>query len=98
MRKASVMLVLALLGSVLLVPSVAQADSSQEAACWGQASAVFAKTGEMGLHASQQPTPRLGLGNLASALYEAGDIDDDSLQALGAFVAGELGYSIKACQ
>jgi hypothetical protein len=53
--------------------------------------------GEMGEHASQEPTPRLGLGNLARALYDAGVIADDSMQALGAFVAAELGLSIDAC-
>jgi hypothetical protein len=96
MRKLSVVFVLALLVSVLLVPTVAQAAPSDQA-CWGQATAVFAQTGEMGAHASQQPTPRLGLRNLAVALYEAGVIEDDSMQALGVFVANELGLSIDAC-
>ena len=67
-------------------------------ACWGQASAVFAQTGEMGEHASQEETPRLGLRNLARALVEQGVIADDSMQALGAFVADTLGLSIDACQ
>jgi hypothetical protein len=98
MRKVSVVLVLALLVSVLVVPSVAQAGTTQEAACWGQASVVFAQTGEMGAHASQQPTPRLGLRNLARALYDAGVTPDDSMQSLGAFVAEAEGLSIDACQ
>jgi hypothetical protein len=72
------------------------AQSSQ--ACWGQATKVFAQTGAMGEHASQQPTPRLGLRNLARSLYEQGVLPDDSIQALGAFVATELGLSIEACQ
>jgi hypothetical protein len=97
MRKLFVAVVLVLLVAMLLPSSVAQADTDQEDACWGQASAIFAQTGEMGKHASEEPTPRLGLGNLARALYEAGVIPDDSLQALGAFVAGELGYSVDAC-
>jgi len=66
-------------------------------ACWGQASAVFAQTGEMGLHSSSQPTPRMGLHNLAVALYEAGVIPEASLSALGVFVADALGLSIDAC-
>ena len=66
--------------------------------CWGQASAVFAQTGAMGKHASQQPTPRLGLRNLARALHEADVIPNDSMQALGTFVANELGLTIEACQ
>ena len=96
MRKLSVILVLALLVSVLLVSTIAQADADDQA-CWGQATAVFAQTGEMGNYASQQPTPRLGLRNLARALYEGGVIDADTMQALGVFVTTELGLSIDAC-
>lgn len=66
-------------------------------ACWGQATRVFAQTGVMGEHASQEPTPRLGLRNLARALADAGIIADDTMQALGQFVATELGLSIDAC-
>jgi len=66
-------------------------------ACWGQATAVFAQMGLMGQHASQQPTPRVGLRNLARELFELGLIPDDSMQSLGAFVANELGLSIEAC-
>jgi hypothetical protein len=66
-------------------------------ACWGQASAVYAQMGEMGLHSSQQPNPRLGLRNLARALFEQGAIPDDSMEALGVFVATALGLSIDAC-
>jgi hypothetical protein len=98
MRKVSVVFILALLVSLLLVPTVAQADTDQGNACWGQATAVFAQMGDMGAHASQQPTPRLGLGNLAKALYEAGVIPEGSMQALGVFVADELGLSVEACQ
>jgi len=53
--------------------------------------------GEMGEHASQQPTPRVGLRNLARLLFEQGVITEDTMQALGQFVAGELGLSIEAC-
>lgn len=66
-------------------------------ACWGQASAVFAQMGEMGEHSSSFDTPRVGLRNLARMLYERGDIEDDTMQALGAFVAAALGLSIDAC-
>jgi hypothetical protein len=97
MKKLSVLLVLALLVSAVLTTAVAQAAPSDQS-CWGQASAVFAQTGEMGEHASQQPTPRLGLRNLARALSEQGVIADDSMQSLGAFVADALGLSIDACQ
>lgn len=67
-------------------------------ACWGQATRVFAQMGVMGEHASQQETPRVGLRNLARALYAQGVLEDDTLQALGAFVAKELGLTIEACQ
>lgn len=82
--------------SVVFVPANIQAAPSDQA-CWGQATKVFAKMGEMGEHARQQSTPRLGLRNLARALYRDGVIADDSMQALGAFVAAELGLSIDAC-
>jgi hypothetical protein len=71
--------------------------TANDRACWGQATQVFARMGLMGAHASQFPTPRLGLRNLARALYEQGVIPDDSMQALGAFVAAELKLSIRAC-
>jgi len=77
--------------------ALAEASAAASAACWGQASAVFAQTGVMGEHASQQPNPRLGLRNLARALAELGVIPDDSMASLGAFVAGELGLEIEAC-
>jgi hypothetical protein len=80
-------------------PSFAQVVNSQgdDQACWGQATRVFAAMGVMGEHASQYETPRLGLRNLARALYEIGAIADDSMQALGAFVATAEQLSIDAC-
>jgi hypothetical protein len=76
----------------------AAAHPSNPASCWGQASAVFAQMGEMGEHSSSFETPRLGLRNLARALYAQGVIEDDTMQALGAFVAAELGLDIEACR
>ena len=54
----------------------AHAAQPDAAACWGQASAVFAQTdtGVMGEHSSAEPTPRIGLRNLARALADAGII------------------------
>lgn len=75
---------------------VSQASPSAPG-CWGQATAVFAQMGMMGAHSSQQANPRVGLRNLARALYEQGVIADDTMDALGAFVAAELGLSIDAC-
>jgi len=77
-------------------PLTASAAPSDQA-CWGQATAVFAATGALGQHASSEPTPRLGLANLAQALYAQGVIPAPTLQALGAFVAAQLGLSIDAC-
>jgi hypothetical protein len=74
------------------------AQAASDNACWGQATKVFVQMADMGEHASQQPTPRLGLRNLARALFEQGVIEDDTLQALGAFVVAELGLSVEACQ
>ncbi len=94
MKKFATVFVLVFLMAIMAMPVAADADND---ACWGQATAVFARMGEMGEHASQQPTPRLGLRNLARALADAGVIPDDSLQSLGAFVASELGLTIDAC-
>jgi hypothetical protein len=75
----------------------ANENTANENACWGQASRAFAQMGEMGEHSSSFPTPRLGLRNLARALYDEGVLPDDSMQSLGAFVARTLGLSIDAC-
>ena len=75
----------------------AEATAAAHAACWGQASAVFARMGVMGEHASGQKEPRLGLRRLAKALFEMGLIPDDSMASLGVFVATELGLEIAAC-
>jgi len=77
------------------VPAMAQ-DLPFEA-CWGQATRVYAEMGELGEHASQQSNPRAGLRNLARYLYDEGVLVDDSMAALGQFVADELGLSIDAC-
>ena len=74
----------------------AQASRNQQA-CWGEATQVFAQLGDFGAHASQQATPRLGLRNVARALYEQGLLPDDSLQALGAFLSAALELSIDSC-
>jgi hypothetical protein len=96
MKKLILLFLVTLMLFVALVPAGALAAPNDNS-CWGQATAVFAQTGEMGEHASQQPTPRLGLRNLARALADQGTIPDDSMQSLGAFVATELGLSIEAC-
>jgi len=101
-KKASIFIV-----ATVLILAAVTLQSGQETAtasdclpynsCWGQASAVFAQMGEMGEHASSQPTPRDGLRNLARDLYEAGVIPDDSLAALGAWINVELDLEICAC-
>jgi hypothetical protein len=80
-----------------VAPLAASADTPNSQACWGQATKVFAATGELGQHASSQPTPREGLANLAQTLFDQGVIPAPTLQALGAFVAAQLGLSIDAC-
>jgi hypothetical protein len=86
------------LTALRLIGTVGAQAAPGPKACWGQATKVFAQMGAMGEHASQQENPRLGLRNLARALYEQGVIPDDSMQALGAFVVAELGLDISACQ
>ena len=91
---AAALLAAATLG-VAALPASAATPNDQ--ACWGQATKVFAATGELGQHASSEPTPRLGLANLARALFAEGVIPAPTMQALGAFVTGQLGLSIDAC-
>jgi hypothetical protein len=80
-----------------VAPLTASAGTPNDQACWGQATKVFAATGQLGQHASSEPTPRLGLANLARALFDQRVIPAPTLQALGAFVAAQLGLSIDAC-
>jgi hypothetical protein len=89
-------LILILMFTMLITAAPVNAQSSN--ACWGQATKVFAQMGAMGEHSSSFDTPRLGLRNLARALYEQGVIESDTMQALGQFVASELGLEIEACR
>ena len=88
-------------GDQEIVVSVSENNGNGNAngnACWGQAAAVFAQLGEMGEHSSSfSGEPREGLANLARELYDDGALSDDTLQALGAFVAAAYGLSISAC-
>jgi hypothetical protein len=86
----------ALMVAVLLITLPASANQNGNS-CWGQATAVYAQLGEMGAHSSQQAEPRLGLANLARLLYDAGEIPEPTLAALGAYVAGALGLQIDRC-
>ena len=98
MKKSANAICIFALASLAGMPLTVAADAAPvQQACWGQATKVFAQTGVMGEHASEQPSPRLGLRNLARALFEAGVIPDDSLYSLGVFVSAELGLSIDAC-
>jgi hypothetical protein len=92
------MLVPALVAASILGVSSPPAPAAADGKCWGQATRVFARMGEMGRHASSYETPRLGLRNLARALYDAGVLPDDTMASLGAFVADQLGLTIEACR
>ena len=90
-------LVLAALVVAMVLPAGVAGAAPADEACWGQATKAFAQSGEMGEHASGFDTPRLGLRNLARQLHDQGILEDDSMQALGAFVADELGLEVEAC-
>lgn len=95
MKKLILALALISLFALVLLPAPAMAYTD---ACWGQATAVFAQMGKMGLHASQQATPRDGLANLASYLYDDGVLDAPTVQALGAWlVAIDPDLTVDAC-
>lgn len=82
---------------IMLLSATSVLADADDNACWGQASAAYARLGYMGEHASQQTSPRVGLKNLARSLYEIGAIEEPTMEALGRFVAEEEGLSIDAC-
>lgn len=89
MRKPSLFVLLVALPA-LAVPGAALAvpDDSVPANCWGVVTSQFAKADRgIGEHSSSQTNPRLGLGNVAEALFEAGLIDDPHVSDLGALLA-----------
>jgi len=95
MKKIIGALVLTALFALVLMPAPVMAYTD---ACWGQATATFAQMGKMGEHASQEPTPRDGLSNLAHELYDAGVIDAPTLQALAAFLVSiDPELTVEAC-
>lgn len=88
------LVILLLLLSVM--PALAGTDNYE--ACWGQATAVYAQMGEMGEHASTQPTPRDGLANLAQQLYDGEILADDTVQALAAWLVSiDPDLTVEAC-
>lgn len=95
MKKIAMSVLVILLLLLTVMPALANTD--EDSACWGQASAVYAQMGLTGEHSSSFETPREGLRNLARQLYADETIEDDTMQALGAFVAEALGLSIDAC-
>jgi hypothetical protein len=100
MKNIEMLIILVFLMALTALPALAD---TVEDNCWGQATAAFAATGQMGEHASEVTEPgqgRQGLRNLARELYEAGLIPDDSMASLGAFVVAadpELN-DIEACE
>ena len=95
MKKIIVMLAVVALLALALTPTSAMAYTD---ACWGQATAATAKTRELGLHASQEETPRLGIERLARQLYKDGVIEAPTLQALGAFLVSiDPDLTVEAC-
>lgn len=95
MKKVTAILLVVFLFALVWVQAPATAYSEE---CWGHATAAFAQMGEMGLHASQQPTPRDGLANLANALYEDGVLEAPTLQALAAFLVSiDPDLTVEAC-
>jgi hypothetical protein len=97
-RLVAVSSIVAAMFTVLLLPSSPASAEPAQASCWGQASAAYARLGEMGSHASEQTVPRVGLRNLARSLAAEDVIEDDSMQSLGAFVAVSEGLFIASCQ
>lgn len=84
--------------AMLVVAAPTAPSHADSPACWGQATAVFAQFGQMGQHASQQPTPRQGLRNLARELEALGLLPDDSLTSLAQYIISiDPTLSVAAC-
>jgi hypothetical protein len=91
--------------SVLTIASAAIAAPASQGTsqgtvnnCWGVVSAQLAQVeGGIGDHASSQPTPRLGLGNVARLFYSLGYIESPTLSALGSFLASLDEYDETVC-
>lgn len=96
MKKVLIVLVAVMLFALVCVQVPASAYSQD---CWGQATAAFARMGQMGSHASQQAEPRDGLAVLANYLYyEEGVLDAPTLQALGAYLVSiDPNLTVEAC-
>ena len=77
-------------GSLAVGLMAAPALADPPPSCWGQASAVFAQSGLMGMHSSSFDNPRLGIRNLARALADAGLIPDDSMAGLALVPFGKV--------
>ena len=76
-----------LLTAAMYVPALADGRPTNPD-CWGVVSARLASTEHtMGEHASNQTEPRLGLGNLARILYEAGVTSGPHVSDMGSFLA-----------
>ncbi len=97
MRKVLISLAAA---SVLTIASAATAarPSPSNNNCWGVVSSQLAHVeGGIGDHASSQPTPRLGLGNVARLFYDQGLIAAPTVSALGSFLASLDEYDETVC-
>jgi hypothetical protein len=89
MRKPSLTLLLVAVPA-LAIPSAASAvpAGSVPANCWGVVTSQFARADRgIGEHSSSQTNPRLGLGNVAKALFDQGLISDPHVSDLGALLA-----------
>lgn len=66
--------------------------------CWGVVTSQRASTyHDLGSHASSQPTPRFGLGNVARLFFSLGIIDEPSVYVLGSYLASVDGLSATGC-
>ena len=72
---------------LLVVPALADGRPGNPE-CWGRVTAQRASTThDLGEHSSGQSEPRLGLGNVAHALFELGLTSGPHVSDLGSFLA-----------
>jgi hypothetical protein len=95
-RRLTVFFSVFMLIAVMATPVFAASSTNHK--CWGTVTSQRAATfHDIGEHSADQSTPRLGLGNVARALFEAGLTEGPTVGDLGAFLASVDGLDETYC-
>jgi hypothetical protein len=95
-RRLMVLVSMLLVIAATVTPALA--DGPTHPNCWGTVTSQRASTfHDVGQHSSSQSSPRLGLGNVARALYDAGLTSGPHVSDLGSFLASVDGLDETSC-